>query len=943
MLSTEEIKVLLCVASSFEDANHIWLMDDRQVWEESYNNLPLQFAPLEYRFYMQSKHIINRSVRLSRLCKFFEKNTVRLVGIQAEWTLAVELAELVDPKYYLTALECPDLPNHHRVDIENRLHLYKLSQSSIARRIANSSTISDTPFISTELSWAAKPIKVYMTCGWTNDATLYKNWIDLFSDSHKYIVPTTDLEEADWVLIGNFANVDLKGKHTILARMENNMGAHPEWWGEWANPKAEHLWHFCSQPDWNGELSSIRRNAMEIHIKPSNYIHRTKSDVRGSGTELCKYHTAGYILTAVVSERYTTVGQRYRVDLLKLLEKRWKHDPNFEVRIWGRGNEHGFKNYYGELPVWRKEDAIGSYIYHLAVENTKFNGYATEKVADGIVFGCTVFYWGDPTVEFDVVHLPDNLESAASLIEQTMLRGETLPDQSEKLFSKVSLIARVNRLAKNVVSIPVMTAYTINLDRRPDRWESFTTTWDLLGLSHSNVKLVRQPAVDGRSLQIGDPRLTRFVGNRFYNSSAMYGCSLSHIAVWERFLASNEPYCLVFEDDNTFVPEFTYLLSKLMKSVSKLQPGIACLLGYSRHGIQTDFSSPKLSMLLHRYPSINNLDNDDFIGGAFAYLLDRKAAQTFVDASVKVNRGIDIWYKFEAEAFGGLSYVEPALCKSKVVFNNMGDTDIQRADIPMIDPRPVCYIHKFIGGLGNQLFQYFSVVAMAKKYDRIPVMRAQKTALGYVDSIVYNQVFNLPVIEVELTHVRHYSYDNAQFEPIVELTPYSHESLRIHGMAMNIVNFIDIIPFGMKMLGIATKRKPNTCLLAFRSFNQELRPDWQINSSYYKDAIDAMRSFIPDVTFIAYTDDLEYARAICEENGVVAEINVGKRDGVTDVEHFYRMFECTHAILIESSYHIWSAILNTDPDHFVVIPNNSKWLHRTGIDMIEGTIIKVDI
>lgn len=57
------------------------------------------------------------------------------------------------------------------------------------------------------------------------------------------------------------------------------------------------------------------------------------------------------------------------------------------------------KHYKGLLPPGNKECGLRRYKYHLAVENHAIDNYFTEKIIDGILEECLVFYWGCPNLE----------------------------------------------------------------------------------------------------------------------------------------------------------------------------------------------------------------------------------------------------------------------------------------------------------------------------------------------------------------------------------------------------------------------------------------------------------------------------------------------------------------------------------------------------------------
>lgn len=113
-------------------------------------------------------------------------------------------------------------------------------------------------------------------------------------------------------------------------------------------------------------------------------------------------------------------------------------------------------------------------------------------------------------------------------------------------------------MARTLVDLPV---YVINLDRRPDRWH------DVQQMLARNQfwRVQREAAVDGKLLpaqvldQVTTPEsresLTRpRVRHEELGSVGAVGCTLSHVNVWRRIVASGEP-ALVVEDDAVLVPE----------------------------------------------------------------------------------------------------------------------------------------------------------------------------------------------------------------------------------------------------------------------------------------------------------------------------------------------------------------------------------------------------
>ena len=106
---------------------------------------------------------------------------------------------------------------------------------------------------------------------------------------------------------------------------------------------------------------------------------------------------------------------------------------------------------------------------------------------------------------------------------------------------------------RKIFNVPT---YVINMKERVDRWKRFTQQ----PLVHNLKHLKQFSAVNGKKLDyMKDRRIsvrTRLNIFRNYRRShhevatlGAVGCSLSHIAIWKKFLASGAKHCLILEDD----------------------------------------------------------------------------------------------------------------------------------------------------------------------------------------------------------------------------------------------------------------------------------------------------------------------------------------------------------------------------------------------------------
>lgn len=105
-----------------------------------------------------------------------------------------------------------------------------------------------------------------------------------------------------------------------------------------------------------------------------------------------KNNELDHCLSTVLSNKYNDPYQKKRIDFMKFIE-----DKNIlDVHFYGQNNN--WKTYKGSLPYHCKDDALLPYKYTFNCENNKINNYCTEKLYDGILAECLVFYCGCPNI-----------------------------------------------------------------------------------------------------------------------------------------------------------------------------------------------------------------------------------------------------------------------------------------------------------------------------------------------------------------------------------------------------------------------------------------------------------------------------------------------------------------------------------------------------------------
>jgi hypothetical protein len=97
-------------------------------------------------------------------------------------------------------------------------------------------------------------------------------------------------------------------------------------------------------------------------------------------------------LSTIQSNKRVDPGHILRHQMIECLE-RMQVDMDVFGTIQG-----SFRSHKGPLPPYSKEGGLSAYKYTLACENNEIHNYVTEKLVDGILCECLVFYWGCPNV-----------------------------------------------------------------------------------------------------------------------------------------------------------------------------------------------------------------------------------------------------------------------------------------------------------------------------------------------------------------------------------------------------------------------------------------------------------------------------------------------------------------------------------------------------------------
>ena len=263
--------------------------------------------------------------------------------------------------------ECIEQKNFNTLRLLCIIYLHEYKHDKTFMKIFNSTKI-NTQDSTTK--------KILLKCNWCSSSELCNLWNKMSKGNYTWEnIEIVSEEPADYYCIINKPSDDyeIDKSKTILFRMEPYMEKHQEKWGtEWFNPNKDEF-ILCGTHE-----TCI--NNVEWHLS------KTYSEL--SNEDIIKNDNICNILSTVLSDKYTDIGQQRRVDFVKFLEKK-----GLDVDVYG-GNRFLWKNYKGSLPAYKKDDALFPYKYTFNCENHSIKNYCTEKLYDGILAECLVFYSG---------------------------------------------------------------------------------------------------------------------------------------------------------------------------------------------------------------------------------------------------------------------------------------------------------------------------------------------------------------------------------------------------------------------------------------------------------------------------------------------------------------------------------------------------------------------
>jgi len=175
-----------------------------------------------------------------------------------------------------------------------------------------------------------------------------------------------------------------------------------------------------------------------------------------------------------------------------------------------------------------------------------------------------------------------------------------------------------------------MATYYINLDRSKDRRQNIESM-----CREHGINVERFSAIDGKLLNLEDPKYAKalkkikwwfLIENR--KNVGHFGCYLSHMQIYEKFLQTDKQYCFILEDDSEFIT--SNLKEGIMGNMRNLpRDWDILLLGYEINGGNKGYKEVREGNKDTKL--VNGLLNIKYFTGTHAYILTRNCIKKLIE------------------------------------------------------------------------------------------------------------------------------------------------------------------------------------------------------------------------------------------------------------------------------------------------------------------------
>ena len=268
---------------------------------------------------------------------------------------------------------------------------------------------------------------------------------------------------------------------------------------------------------------------------------------------------------------------------------------------------------------------------------------------------------------------------------------------------------------------------------------------------------------------------------------------------------------------------------------------------------------------------------------------------------------------------------------------------------------------KLMGGLGNQLFQIYFLMAFGMKHNkefRFPNSVHGARSAGYRDTLFkylepYRQDIKHRKVHEKNFHYDEYPYtDRKEFIGYFQSFRYFQEYYDKIEEIMKINEFRSLDEFKLEKLGL--KRK-DTVSLHFRlgDYKHLQEHHYVLPKSYYINAlnrlIDQSERDDWNILYFCETEDIDRVNSAIKEiqgsNDKFKNLKFVKAPNLGDWKEMMLMSNCFHHIIANSTFSWWASYFNDNKEKIVICPD--KWFgpklsHYNISDLYYENCIKVD-
>ncbi|MFC3198580.1 alpha-1,2-fucosyltransferase [Parapedobacter deserti] len=272
-------------------------------------------------------------------------------------------------------------------------------------------------------------------------------------------------------------------------------------------------------------------------------------------------------------------------------------------------------------------------------------------------------------------------------------------------------------------------------------------------------------------------------------------------------------------------------------------------------------------------------------------------------------------------------------------------------------------IIKFLGGLGNQLFQYAFFRAMQQRFPFVKADLSEFSTYGLHHGYELERIFGIKLPEasaferklfdqqdrrwIQRKLRRLYGTKNGYYEePLLfayDGSIFYDSKSRYYWGYWQHINYINPIETQLRTelqfpaFSDARNKELESRLIAGNTVSVHIRRGDYLNDpilggicdeAYYHRALTYMRKYVVDPKFIFFSNDILWCR---ERFAIPGSVYVDWNTGPESFRDMQLMTLCEHHIIANSSFSWWAAWLNQRPDKIVVSPK--RWVTVADLDL----------